>query len=475
MFKKNIIKIIFIMIFAIFINTTVSNAAIYAQNKTVNAGENFSILITSNIPVVSYKVTMNGTGGLTFVSSSGGTGAGSYTITDAKTTGMTSLATYSFKAPNVTTDTTYKVSFTANAMEDENFNGIDDSSAMATITVKAPVTDNNSNNSGTSTKPSNQTNNKQTNNKPNTSTETKSSDASLKSLLIEGYELYPAFDSSIKEYNLKVTNDITTVTLISTVNNAKASYKIEGMPEELQVGKNEVSIIVTAEDGTTDTYKLTITKERETLKLQQLKIFYIDEEGNTRELVLNPELNEEIYEYTLEDISYLISKLDVEVLANLEEAKIEITGNEELVEGENIITITMTMSSESEEETDEVLIYKITVNKEKAPVVTLMGKITNWFKGITGTIGTWYGNNKYPIVMYSLIVCSMALGGLSVYLIMDYKKYKNLLEKVAEITRINSGNIDNIKVAENGNTEDIIDDEENEKSAEIVEPEGRHF
>ena len=135
--KRYLLKIFGLSILLISIYSIKSNAAISASSKTVNSGENVSISITSNVAVVSYKVTMTNAGGLTFVNSSGGEGAGTTSITDAKSTGMRSLATYTFKTPNVSQDTTYRVTFSATIMEDENLNPVNDSTATATITVKA--------------------------------------------------------------------------------------------------------------------------------------------------------------------------------------------------------------------------------------------------------------------------------------------------------------------------------------------------
>lgn len=483
MIKKNFWKIIIITLFILLINTKVSKAAISASSKTVNSGESVSISISSNVPVLSYKVTIDSSDGLTFVTSSGGTGAGTATITDAKATGMTSLATYTFKVPTVTTDTTYTVSFTATAMEDENFNKVDPSTAKATIKVKAPVTptnppSNNNNGSTTNNSGSSSSNNSGGSNKPPNPTkpeEPKSNDSTLKSLVVEGYELYPTFDANTREYNIRVTNDITKVTVVPTVNNSKASYKIEGATEELLVGKNVITVVVTAEDGATSNYIINITRDREGLNVQYIKIYYTDEVGNRQELLLNPEFSTEIFEYTLNDLSYLISKLDVEVLANLEQAKIEITGNEELVEGTNTITITVTMPSESEEEEDEVLTYKITVNKEKEPVVTLMGRIKNWFNGITGTITTWYAENQYKIIMGALMLCSASLGGLSVYLIIDYKKYSMLVKKVAEITRMNNSASRVAEAPVDLQPEQTKIEEKDQEVEDKIKSRGRHF
>lgn len=472
MTKKNIFRIIIITLFILLVNVKITNAAISVPSKTVNSGESFSILVSSNVPVVSYKVTMTGNGGLTFVTSSGGTGAGTATITDAKATGMTSLATYTFKAPTVTTDTTYTVSFSATIMEDENFNPVADSTAVATIKVKAPAapttpSNGGSSNSGnsTTTKPST---GGSTTTKP--TEEKKSNDSSLKGLTVEGFELYPEFNADTHEYNIRVTNDITKLTITPTVNHEKASYKIQGATEELEVGKNVITVVVTAEDGSTTNYVINVTRNRENLSVEHIKFFYTDENEQTQELVLTPEFSADVFEYDLGTISYLISKLDVDIFANFEEATIEIIGNENLAEGENTITITVTMPSENEEETDEVLTYTVKVNKETEPALTLIGKIKKWFKGITGTISTWFDDNLNEILISSLGVSAVALAGLSVYMVIDYKKYKLMVKKIAELTKLN--NTETVEASEKleTNLEEKMQLEETE-----IKPKGRHF
>lgn len=439
------------------------------------------------------------TGGTTTITVSASNCAGQFSISSSNSS-VASVSTSSIWLDNSSDSITITakgagtatITISAIDVTDTDLNDVIGSKTCSiTVSNPAPVTPTNppsSNNGGSTNNGSSSTGNSNSgssnsgsSNKPSNTTkpeEPKSNDSTLKGLAIEGYELYPAFDANTREYNLRVTNDITKVTVLPTVNHSKASYKIEGATEELLVGKNVITVVVTAEDGTTSNYVINVTREREGLNVQYIKIYYTDETGNRQELLLNPEFSTEIFEYTLNDISYLISKLDVEVLANLEQAKIEITGNEELVEGPNIIVITVTMPSESEEEEDEVLTYKITVNKEKEPVVTLMGRIKNWFNGITGTVSTWFGENVYEILMGALVVSCVALAGLSIYLVMDYKKYKKIIEKVAEITRIN--NATTVNAGESANTNEttnqqILEEMQNNEEETEIKNRGKHF
>lgn len=470
--KKKTIKILLILISTIILYlllTTTSQAAlsISTSKSTVSPGESFSVTISVssneagaiNLSVSNGKLSSNY---IDLMSQS------SMTIScTAGNSGTVSISA-SGKVANYNTETEGQQSA---------------SKSVQIVKPATPVTPGGGNNSSNNNSKPNTNNNSNTNNNNKKPETQKSSDSTLKSLVIEGCELYPEFNPETKEYNVKVGNDITSVNIVATANDSKASCKLEGVYQDLAIGENTANVVVTAEDGSTNRYIIKITRGREALKLATLKISYQDSEGNIKELKLNPELSEEIFEYKLDDLSYLISKLDVEVTANLEEAKIEITGNEKLSEGENIITITITMLAESEELEDEVLTYKIVVNKEKEPIVTPIGKIKNWFKGITGTISSWANENLYGIVVGSLMLCSACMGGITVYLVIEYKKYRLLIQKVAEITRMNSANashmpqtVNSLNVQNSENLQENNRIEEIEKrEEETIKSRGKHF
>lgn len=475
--KKKTIKILLTLISAIVLYlllTTTSQAAlsISTSKSTVSPGESFSVTVS---------VSSNEAGAINLSVSNG-----------RLSRNYVDLMSQSSVTISCTAGNSGTVSISASGrVANYNTETEEQQSASKTVQIVTPVTPVNPSNGGNSSsnnnnnyKPNtnNNSNSNNNNNKPETQ---KSSDSTLKSLTIEGCELYPEFTPETKEYSVKVGNDVTSVNIVATANDSKASCKLEGVYQDLAIGENTATVVVTAEDGSTNRYIIKITRGREALKLVTLKISYKDSEGNIKELKLNPELSEEIFEYKLEDLSYLISKLDVEVIANLEDAKIEITGNEKLSEGENIITITITMPAESEELEDEVLTYKIVVNKEKEPVVTPIGKIKNWFKGITGTISTWVNENLYGIVVGSLMLCSACMGGITVYLVIEYKKYRLLMQKIAEITRMNNTN--SVPVSQTINSLNIQNSENenlkgNNKSEEIENKEeetqknrGNHF
>lgn len=435
------------------------------------------------------------TGGTTTITVTASNCAGQFTVSSSNSS-VASVSTSSIWLDNSSTTITITaksagtatISIKAVDVTDTDLNDITGTKTCS-VTVSNPTppptntgsSSSGSSSSSSSSKPStgssgssSSSNNKKPSNNTTTTKpeeEKKSNDSTLKSLAVEGYELYPAFDINTREYNIRITNDITKVAIAPTVNHEKASYKIQGATEELLVGKNVITVIVTAEDGSSSNYVINVTRDREGLNVKHIKFFYIDETGVKQELTLNPVFSSGVFEYDLGTISHLVSNLEADVLANFSEAKIEVSGNENLVEGENTITVTVTMPSESEEEADEVLTYTLKVNKEAEPVVTFMGRIQNWFNGMTGTVSTWFNENVHEILTGSLIVCSFALGGLSVYLISAYKKYKLMLQKVAELTRLN--NTGTVKVAEEAKTDISQTIEENTEPEE--KRRGRHF
>ena len=475
---KTKLKAIVFMIFMlaiICIGTKVqaASASISATKTTATVGDSVTISVSINAAAWNLKVTGTGVSG------------GNIVGYDPDGANASTSKTYSLSTSTAGTYTIYLTGDVTDGSTDVN-SPINKSVTVTVNPKPAPPTNTggsttggNSNSGSTNNKPStggtSNSGSGNSNSKPSTGSTTtttkpeekKSNDSTLKGLVIEGYELYPEFETNTREYNLRVTNDITKVTVVPTVNNEKASYKIEGATEELVVGKNVITVVVTAEDGSSSNYVINVTRNREGLNVENIKLFYTDETGNKQEIVLNPVFSSEIFEYTLDNLSHLINKLDVEVLTNFEEAKIEIEGNENLFEGENTITITVTMPSENEEEADEVLTYTIKVQKEAEPVITLMGRIKNWFNGITGTVSTWFKENVNEILLGSLILCSFALGGLSVYLVSAYKKYKLMLQKIAELTKIN-----NAEIIET--TENTVEEQNLEIEPEI-KPRGRHF
>lgn len=464
--NKRILKTIFgmgVFIIVSLIMTTISNAASLGISapSTVSPGETFTVTITLN----------NGAGP---VSASVSNGAGGFS--DWLENGSASFS--------CTAGSSGSVTISASGTVGDFSTGNDEAvSASKSVTIKQPEQipeppANNggttNGNSGTNTKP-----NTNTNTNTNKPTETKSNNSRLSTLKIAEGILTPEFDSKTNEYAINVPNEVTKLSIEAIAEDSKASIKIAGN-EELQIGDNIIQITVTAEDGTTNIYNIKATRADAELGLQSLSVFYINENGEKIQLELNPIYTIGMLEYTLKELSYKIDNLIIEAVATRENAKIEITGHENLKTGENIITIKViaNIDVEATEQTEETVeesedevnpieekIYTIKVNKEAEPVVaplTTMQKIKNWFNGA----GVWISDNLIKIQTVALTVATTLLIGLTVYFVHDYKNYKKLVAQLAEINKTNL--MEKANFALNG--EEKIAENQIEDAGEIVKP-----
>jgi hypothetical protein len=177
----------------------------------------------------------------------------------------------------------------------------------------------------------------------------KSNNVNLKSLTIENVNLEPTFSADTTEYSATIANyDSDKIDITAEAEDSKATVNIEGNTN-LVLGENVIVITVTAEDGTTKIYTLTLTlseEEIESLVLKSLTIKGVELKG------FSPEKFE--YDVEFKDLD----KLEIEAIANEDDATVEILGNENLVEGENTITIIVTSK-----DGEQIVTYQIKANK----------------------------------------------------------------------------------------------------------------
>ena len=96
-----------------------------------------------------------------------------------------------------------------------------------------------------------------------------SNNANLAGLTISSASLSPAFAASTTAYTASVGNAITTMTVTPTVADSTAAVKVNGTAvtsgtasgaQPLTIGANVIAVVVTAQDFTTKTYTLTVTR-----------------------------------------------------------------------------------------------------------------------------------------------------------------------------------------------------------------------
>ena len=99
----------------------------------------------------------------------------------------------------------------------------------------------------------------------------KSNNADLKDVVVDQGTLSPAFDKDTLNYTVNVDSSIDTIN-ISTVTNKYQTVAGDGS-HSLSYGNNVIPLVVTAEDGTTKTYTITVVREKEVITtLDDIKI-----------------------------------------------------------------------------------------------------------------------------------------------------------------------------------------------------------
>ena len=164
--------------------------------------------------------------------------------------------------------------------------------------------------------------------------------------------LTPEFSKDITEYTVQVGTDVTELQLDAIPEDEKAKVKVDGNTD-LKDGENKVTITVTAEDESTTVYTLTVNKTDETKDVGPV-LSKLEISGAT----LSPTFSPEVYSYSV-NVPIGTTTLDITAEAEDEETTVEITGNTDLKEGENLVTI---MVTKGEGEEQQVTTYQITVN-----------------------------------------------------------------------------------------------------------------
>lgn len=93
--------------------------------------------------------------------------------------------------------------------------------------------------------------------------EKKSSNVSLGSLVISAGTLSPEFSAATKDYTATVDHSCSSLAVTANPADSKASVTSVTGNDSLEVGENTVSVVVTAEDGSTSTYNIVVTRRAE--------------------------------------------------------------------------------------------------------------------------------------------------------------------------------------------------------------------
>lgn len=136
-------------------------------------------------------------------------------------------------------------------------------STNVTVTSTSSNNDSNNNKDNKDNSGSNTGNDSDANKDNENKEEKKSSNASLSSLVISAGTLSPEFSAATKDYTATVDYSCSSLAVTANPADSKASVTSVTGNDSLEVGENTVSVVVTAEDGSTSTYNIVVTRRAE--------------------------------------------------------------------------------------------------------------------------------------------------------------------------------------------------------------------
>lgn len=188
----------------------------------------------------------------------------------------------------------------------------------------------------------------------------------LKTLTVSGYDINPVFNKNTVEYYLTVSNDVTSLKVTALPENDAAKVTITG-DTDLKGIENDILITVKSEKGLTKTYKIHVTKQKESsISLKTLEI---------EDAKFETEFSSKKYNYNIEVNQAEVEPLKIKAKANTDSANVEIIGNDSsLAVGANIITILVSKDN-------EVVTYQLNVKISTLREV-VVNNPNNLFAGI---------------------------------------------------------------------------------------------
>lgn len=232
------------------------------------------------------------------------------------------------------------------------------------------------------------------------------SNKNLSSLEVVGYNINPYFNKNNLTYTVIIPQDVSSIDINAEPEATGAIVRVSGNTK-LTKSENTVSVRVTAQDGTSKVYTITVLKEPEVnLKLSSLQIEGID---------LEPVFDSDTFYYTSSLIDTELTSLNVNAVANEKDANVEVIGADNLVDGDNLINIIVTNDKET-------TIYQVDLEvdmlgekeKEKDNVITRVRKIINYtLLGIAGFL---------LFIVFILVI-------ILIRKILNKKKHKNHIEE----------------------------------------------
>ena len=274
---------------------------------------------------------------------------------------------------------------------------------------------------------------------------------------MEGYTI--DFNKDVEDYSLDIPYTVDSINVNASPSDNKSSVEVTAN-SALMAGENITRITVTAENGDKKEYRIKVTREKNPEDINaNLKTIYISN------ATLKDEFTKDVLEYMCEDVTMEINKLLISTQTEIEDAKVEITGNDELKFGLNHIIIKVTSKDESVTKEYNIYVYK---KNEVNPLIELENK--------TGgeRIMDWLKQNKLIVLCLGVILILLI-----VILILIIRNIKQRKRTYLEAPENNSENITaRRRRHEIDNAEDttsVEEQEENKENSENTQEENREI
>ena len=211
-----------------------------------------------------------------------------------------------------------------------------------------------------------------------------SSQTLIGTLYVEGYTLQPTFSKTVYQYNLIVPPDVSSINVFASKSDSRQTITGDGY-KKLSYGDNNFPVIVTAEDGSSRTYNITVHRTDNRNGDTSLKSL------NVSDTNIKYENDKNVYEAT---VSRSVEDILITARANDPNATIIGTGRKKLNIGANTFNLTVESSggresnytiiiNRSTEEIPKVIkSSKLKTIKVNGLVMDLSDNKTSWLYGI---------------------------------------------------------------------------------------------
>ncbi len=336
--KNKISKIIGLLVIFLLALTIKSFASYSSNDPSVKSGATFSITVKSSSKLENYDMELVSYSGLTYKGcSASGAAVNSYTgkVSYASLDGTSKLGTYTFKAPEVTEKKKYTVKFSINGTTN-----------TSTVTVSPKTTSSSSSNNSSSSSSS------------SSNSEQKPSFTSVNKKVYakDTINLYSSWSTSSSGVTVKKGTEMTLTGTSSKAVNGYVWYRVTYNGATKYVSSSLVTTTKPTDNKDADTQNDTKTdntndkKDSSKATSTNLKSLNVTPTG------LSPAFSIGTTEYTM-TVGSNIDKIEVNAVAEDNNASVIVEGNKNITIGNNKITITVTAGENTK-------IYHINVTKE---------------------------------------------------------------------------------------------------------------